>query len=324
MKVISFTLLVCAMIACAAADYATDVRINRTYVGFIQQFEAFVQNTSYDAVLQAYGSQLKGNGSNTAIKGQALDEMKQLSNNITAAVMTQYKPIAYKIIYDAGYNTKGNYYIYENKTKQWHLPNQAAPAKPVDGASLNMKQLSKELEDAFIALMPAQKGSTGLQRRMFGLGKFFSTSQTTSFIRNIEHLPPSNVIDEISKFRVSNTKLGAKDTELLETSVKSATEQQKWRVGASLDEVAADGTISNKGLRELLDEVDAMKSYHERKTTLETKLNELLNKPSKADIDNTDIDIIYHELKKLGDLISRDANVLFRSRVTRVIVYFFT
>jgi len=321
MKAIAYTLLVCAFIASAVADYATDALINKTYVGFIQQFDAFVQKTSYEAVLQAYDSDSKGGRSNSSIDAQSLEEIKQLSSNITSALMAQYKLIAYKIIYDAGYNTKGNYYIFDNTTKKWHLPNQAAPATPVDGVALNSKQLSKELENAFIGLMPKKEGSSGLQRRMFG--RIFSSRQTTSFIRNIEHLPPTNVLDEIAKFKTTNTKLGGKDEQLLKALEEGATAQKNWRESASEGVKAADGTVEVKGLKDVLDEVDSIKSYHDRKSELETKLKELLDKSDKTDIDKADIDVINRELKRVGDFIRRDANALFRSRVTGFIVYFF-
>lgn len=312
----AYFLLVCALLASVSADYATDVRINTTYVAFMQQFQAFVHNTSYQAVLEAYGSNKKT---------QSFAEIQQLANNITGTVLDQYKPIAYKIIYDAGYNIKGNYYIYDNTTKSWHLPSQAPPATSIDGAAVNAKQLGKELENAFVGLMPKDIKSSGLQKRFFG--RFFSSQQTTAFLRNIEMKPAKEILENLAAYRQSAKELleaRPKDKQLLDAFEKSVQDQQSWRASAS---GAASGTvdegIDTNNLKEFLEKVDAKPSYHERKSDLKGKLNELIEKAEKTDVDSNDIAVIKKELDWLENLIRKDAGSLFRSKITAVIFYIF-
>jgi len=308
MKPVQSVLVGFALIATVVADYATDVRINQTYVGFMQQFESLVNKTSYETSMAAYAAQQKALGSSNASSGYSLEQMLALSNNVTGTVMAKYKPIAYKLIYDAGYNTYGEYYILNRTTNVWHLPNQAAPSKPVNGTAVNSQILGKKLEDAFVQLMPLADASSGLQKRFFG--RIITSAKANAFVRNIEPLPPTQRLDHIEAFKEKGS-IRIKDKSWMENLEKATKDQNDWRQGASAD------------LQTQLNQVDETHDYYARKQLLETKKAELQKKDVKADSDKKDIDIIQKELGLVNGLIGKELGQMFKWRITRFISLFF-
>ena len=119
-------------------------------------FEAYLTKTSDQVAWEIYNR--KANASDSATKPPSVEEIRQISKETVDPLIAQYKPIAFKIIHDAGYNTNGDYYVYDNTTQKWHLPGQSAPSTPVDGAALNAQHLSQELERAFKQLISSKSG----------------------------------------------------------------------------------------------------------------------------------------------------------------------
>lgn len=195
------------LIQSATADYETDLKINQTYVAFMKQFQGFVQKTTIQLALQAYKSQGNSDPSQKEIKKYSSAEVQQLSNKMTAQIVSQYQSIAYRIIHDAGYNTRGNYYIFDSHTKQWHRPNMSAPANPINGKIVNSQILRAELHNAFLNLMSTNKMNSKVQKRSYNFlpafkgVRFYSsvTKNTKDFVEQISYLPDSVKVKRLHK-----------------------------------------------------------------------------------------------------------------------------
>ncbi len=298
----SMLVLLLSFIASALADYATDLKINQTYIGFIQHFERFVQKTTDQAVFEAYEAQIKDGESS---ERYSLEEIQQASSNITLPVIYEFRPIAYKIIHDAGYNRKGNYYIYDNRTENWHLPYREAPVNPINGTLVNSQILGQELQNAFLQLMSTKNSNSKLQKRLFGLERVFTSVKTASFIKNTKSSSPDEVLNQISFFRKFHSDLSPADLQSLSALEKNAEKQINWRKSASHE------------LQQTLKLSDDIKSMDERIDMLAKEL-----KKSKDE----DIAILKKELKRAEELMISDKTLFewfFRTTYTKVIGVFF-
>ena len=248
--------LIYAFIASVVADYATDLRINQTYVSFMNQFEAYLTKTSDQVAWEIYSR--KVSASNSTVKAPSVEEIRQISKEIVDPLIAQYKPIAYKIIHDAGYNTKRDYYVYDNSTRKWHLPGQAAPSTPVDGATLNAQHLSRELERAFKQLISSDKATSMIQKRRWFGG---ISSETRNVLRNLDALPLDDAIQRATEYLPN----AAKDQEnYVQDYLKGLQHRRDLR-----EEATFDG-------RRLLDNMDKNPSWTQRLDELQ---KELLNAP---------------------------------------------
>ena len=292
------------LIASVFADYATDVRINKTYVAFMDRFETFLTKTGDQVVLQTYQSQLNSNASHSSNKSLSLDELRQYSNSVIDPLMDQYGPIAYQIIYNAGYNTKGNYYVFDNSTKQWHLPNQTAPANPVDGASLNAKHLGQELEKAFSQLLSNDQKQSVLQKRWMLRGV---TAEAQSFVRNLHSLPADDALAHAIKFKETVTTSSPADQKALNEFINVVDNQLQLRKTGT--------TETNNFLKD----IEINPNFYERKIKLSEKLKELEgNKAPEADQN-----VIRREISRLDEIIAAENRALFKSKIRNTIASFF-
>ena len=222
----SMLVLLLSFIALVLADYATDLKINQTYIGFIQHFERFVQKTTDKAVFEAYQAQIKDVESS---ERYSLEEIQQASSNITLPVIYEFRPIAYKIIHDAGYNRKGNYYIYDNRTENWHLPYREAPVNPINGTLVNSQILGQELQNAFLQLMSTKNSNSKLQKRLFGLERVFTSAISKSSKELIDSLSSATHSQKVSRIHEELKKLANQhspqadiDRKYLEAQLKEA------------------------------------------------------------------------------------------------------
>jgi hypothetical protein len=304
MKFKSRVLVVFAFVTLALADYATDLKINQTYDSFIDQFESLIKRTSYDTAVQAYQAQQKAIGSSNQSDVKSWQEILQLSNSISSDVMSQFKPIAYKIIYNAGYNTKGNYLIFDNTTNQWHFPDYPPPANPINGTAVNSQILGKELQDAFNQLIPDEIQATRIQKRGF----FVPSFSTNSFIRNIQHLSPESVTEHIDDFLLKNPALGKSDKTALNSLKESADGKIYWRRDAS------------EPLRDKLSDIDRIPDYFARRKNLE-ELQDSLQKDKDGlhqEVFRKDMDVIRKELDMVKGLISKEYGRILNGRFKRI------
>jgi len=292
--------IICSLMSSTMADYATDLKINRTYVAFMHQFEGFVQKTSHAAIVQAYQAQIQtSNAKNSAVR-YSLTEIQQLSNNITAPVIAKFRPIAYKLIYDAGYNTYGEYYIWNRTTNVWHLPNQRVPSKPVNGTAVNSQLLSKKLQTAFMHII-SRKQLPGLQKRFFGLERLFASAKTTTLIKNIKASPPEEILKGISDFKKVHSDLSSGDGRSLAALEESAKKQIEWRKSAS-------------------DELQQRLKLSDQTPDLDTRISAL--KQQMESSKDQDLKVLKKELKMAEDIMFSDKPIFdrfFRSTYAKVI-----
>lgn len=301
---------VLTLISSAIADYETDVRINKTYVAFMDRFETFLTQTGDQVVSQAFEAQLNSSDSQSANQSPSSDELRQYSDSVIKPLIEQYGPIAYQIIYDAGYNTNGDYYIFDNSTNQWHLPNQTAPASPVDGASLNAKHLSQELEKAFSLLLSQDQsttgsnGSSGLRRRWIFRGV---SSETQSFVRNLHSLPAEEAFQHAINYKGAGTRTKVGDHAYVKDFRNAVDQQLKLRRSGS--------TETNNFVRD----IETIPNFHERKGALSKKLKEL----EQNQASESDQQILRAEITRLDEIIMAENRALFKSKIKNTLASFF-
>ena len=67
---------------------------------------------------------------------------------ISDSLMQKTAQIIHLSINELKQNVNGQYYVWDTNAQFWHLPQQAAPANPVDGAAINAGKLSKQIQDS--------------------------------------------------------------------------------------------------------------------------------------------------------------------------------
>jgi hypothetical protein len=189
MKDVYSFLIIYALIASVLANNEMDLVINQTYKGVMEQLGSGLREQNFQTAQLEHQSQQKTLG----LDADSTEELFQTSNNLTFPVISQYQSIAYKIIRNAGYNTRGNYYVFDNHTKQWHRPNMTAPANPINGTIVNSQQLSTELHNAFIQLVSTGPSASEIQKR--GLIDF------KSFLKGLKALGPDEAAKNLKNFK---------------------------------------------------------------------------------------------------------------------------
>jgi hypothetical protein len=187
MKATKSFMIIFSLIASVLANDAIDLYINQTYKGVMTELGSKLNEQNFRTAQLAHQRQQKSLGSNA----DSTEELFQLSKNLSFPVISQYEPIAYKIIHDAGYNTRGNYYIFDSRSKQWHLPNMPAPSNPINGTEINSKILSTELDNAFKQLVSNEAPARGIQKRFFrGQTVFFHGQSIKQYLKSLKVLAP--------------------------------------------------------------------------------------------------------------------------------------
>ena len=95
---------------------------------------------------------------------KSFSECIQYSKKMTANLMSDFRPIAEKIVEDARLNVDGKYFEWDQANQKWYLPNNATADAGVDGLQENAKKLAYELDLAFKMLVQSQ-GASSLRRR---------------------------------------------------------------------------------------------------------------------------------------------------------------
>ena len=306
LKMIAPFFLFCSLTALVTADYAIDARINQTYFDFMDKFEPYLSNVSYQVVADLYNSSSALN-QNLSL---SMSDAYEISTNMTSVLITQYHPIAYRIIYNGGYNAEGKYYIFDNSTKQWHLPNKTAPVDPVDGATLNSRIITQELENAFREILKAYEQAAALSKR--GLFGGVMGDELRSILRNIKSDPLQNYRDELKIISTVNEH----EKTLIRENIQNAEELLNNRLQAT------------EKLQNMIQEIEKSRSFSNRIKAFEEELSKLENAKKDTQDVNTigqlskDEAVLKQEIKRVNDFYWEDRSAFqrfFRTRIRRAV-----
>ena len=157
------------------------------YHQIMQEYENGLNTGSYKSAQALYQKQLTVTPALTADQVVPFNEILQEVNGVTGQALSITKPIIYNSILEAKTNPKGEYYVWNFTTNVWHLPQQAAPVEPVDGAAINARKLSKKIQDSVTrSLSPI---NPEIQKRGFSV-RLPPASGFSSAAKSIKKPPP--------------------------------------------------------------------------------------------------------------------------------------
>ena len=131
---------------------------------FLKQLEVKVQQTNFAACNKLSHDQSRAGSSVPEEEVVTLDSCMKYSQQLSVQLLSDFRPIALKEIEKASSNIDGKYYKLDLNTDRWHLPNQPAPASPVDGVAENAKILTAAFDFQFKQLLKTSDAN-GLQKR---------------------------------------------------------------------------------------------------------------------------------------------------------------
>lgn len=139
-------LLLGFLLPIAAYNDTTDPRVRVAYEMIMQKYKYETSIAVVNAAKEEYESQFDSSSSSSNYQIVPYNEILKQYQVYSDAMLQKAGGVIYESFQDLGKNENGEFYIWNDSSRTWQLPNQPAPTTKVDGAALNARILSGKIQ----------------------------------------------------------------------------------------------------------------------------------------------------------------------------------